>query len=47
MKKIFKAFAVNLVANFAATIGIFAAIVVWGNGLSDAVEEKAKKLFNR
>ena len=47
IKKLIGTFVVNLVGCFAATIGMFAGIVVWSNGAYDWVEEKTKRVFNR
>lgn len=47
IKKIVFDMIATLLVGIASVVGMMAGFTIWGSGLGDNVEEKAKKLFNK
>ena len=47
MKNLAKELVKNYVASVGATLGMFTAIVMWGSGLGELIDEKSKKIFSK
>lgn len=47
MKNLVKEIAKNYCASTAATLGMLTAVVVWGSGFGEFIEEKSKKIFKK
>jgi hypothetical protein len=47
MKYLIKEVVKNYVSSTAVTLGMFTAVVIWGEGLGDIMKDNCKKMFSK